>query len=190
MIEPVAIALSLSKRLMEKALSAKAIPSAYDTLRILQELGMEEVCTGKGLAVYRSKDVVALLFPLEGLIVDLISASGDLSDAVELVAYHDKKLNAFIIETIPASDIKYEGNIGLEPVIIDSNTGELMSTPVLGDVIIEKDGPVLLIDGETYNKWKEVGKTDTCPICGGELRWKGKEAICIDCGYRIRVVEG
>lgn len=190
MIEPVAFAFPLSKRIMELIASTRKLPSPDDLREVVKELGMEELCIKGGVALYRSKDLIVLLIPRENIVIDIISASGELSDAVEVIAYHDRKLDAFIVETLPANDIEYEGNIGLEPVIIDAETGELLSNPVLGEVREEEDGVFLLVDEETYGRWRESGKLNTCPVCGGELRWKGKEALCLDCGYGIRVVKG
>ncbi len=189
MMEPVALAISLAEKITRTMLSTRGLPSGNEVGDTLKNLGLEELCLRGGVGVYRSRDLIALAIPRESLIIDVISSSGDLSDAVEIVAYRDKKLNALILEILPANDIEYEGNIGLEPVIIDAETGELLSNPVLGEVIEEEEGMVLVIDGETYERWSKSGKLDTCPVCGGELRWKNDRALCLDCGYEIKVVK-
>ncbi|WP_367884083.1 hypothetical protein [Thermococcus sp. JCM 11816] len=63
--------------------------------------------------------------------IDVIPATGEVSDALEVIAYHDRKLNALILEVLPpANDIEYEGgNIGVEPAIISLESGELESAP-------------------------------------------------------------
>jgi len=131
--------------------------------------------------------VIALLFPRESPVVDIIPASGNVSDALEVIAYHDRKLNALILEILPANDLEYEGNIGLEPVIVNLETGELESNPVLGDFEEDKDGLYLVIDGGTFERWEKSGNTNTCPLCGGELVWRGGKALCLDCGYGVKV---
>ncbi|WP_366078474.1 hypothetical protein [Thermococcus sp.] len=129
-----------------------------------------------------------LVFPREnGTVIDIIPSTGELSDALEVVVYHDRKLNALIAEILPANELEYEGNIGLELVMVDAERGELISTPVLGEFDEDEDGSYLLIDGETFRRWKESGKLNVCPICGGELVWKGREARCLECGYRVKV---
>jgi len=187
MMEPVTVAVPLAKRMMNVMVTEKRLPSGDEVREFLKELGLEELYTGKGMALFRSRDVVAILFPRESLVVDVIPASGEVSDALEVIAYHDRKLNSLILEILPANDLEYEGNIGLEPVIVNLETGELESTPVLGDFEEEKDGVYLVIDSETFERWKDAGNLDTCPLCGGELAWRGKKALCLDCGYGVRV---
>ncbi len=187
MQEPITVAIPLAKRMMNVMVTEKRLPGGDEVKEFLRELGLEELYAGKGVALFRSRDVVVLLFPRESLIVDVIPASGEVSDALEVIAYHDRKLNSLILEILPANDLEYEGNIGLEPVIVNLETGELESTPVLGDFEEEKDGIYLLIDRETFERWKENGNIETCPICGGELAWRGKKAVCLDCGYGVKV---
>ncbi|WP_297535199.1 hypothetical protein [Thermococcus sp.] len=187
MEEPITVAVPLAKRMMNVMVNKKRLPSGDEVKGFLKELGLEELYTGKGMALFRSRDVVALLFPRDSLVVDVIPSSGEVSDALEVIAYHDRKLNSLILEILPANDIEYEGNIGLEPVIVNLETGELESNPVLGDFEVEKDGVYLVIDRETFERWKDTGNLDTCPLCGGELAWRGEKALCLDCGYGVKV---
>ncbi|ASJ06106.1 hypothetical protein [Thermococcus pacificus] len=187
--EPVNLAMPLAKELDEIIMERGGVPDGETVRRILKEFGLEEACLGRGVTVFRNGDVIALLLPRgDVLMVDIIPASGELSDALEVIAYRDKQLNAFIVEILPANDIEYEGNIGLEPAIIDAETLELESSPVLGHFEEDEEGLFLVIDRETYERWKESESTDTCPVCGGELAWKGEGAYCRDCGYRVKVV--
>jgi hypothetical protein len=186
--DPVTLAMPLAERITRRTLETGNLPEADDVRDLLRELGLEELYTGKGLALHRNRYLVTLLFPREALIVDVISSSGELSDAVEVIAYHDRELGAFVVEILPANDLEYEGNIGLEPAIIDEKTLELKSSPVFGHFEEGKDGLHLVIDGETYERWRESGKLNTCPICGGELAWRGKDALCPECGYGVKVV--
>ncbi|AIU69113.1 membrane protein [Thermococcus eurythermalis] len=190
MQEPIAVAVPLAKRMMDVIVSEKRLPSGEEVKESLKELGLEELYSGKGLALLRSRDVVALIFPRENIVVDVLPASGEVSDALEVIAYHDKKLNSLILEILPANDLEYEGNIGIEPVIVNLETGELESVPVLGDFEEDKDGFYLVIDEETFERWKEEGDLNTCPLCGGELSWRGKRGLCLDCGYGVKVRGG
>ncbi len=187
MQEPIAIAVPLAKRMMNVMVSEKRLPSGEEVREFLKGLNLEELYSGKGLAVFRNRDIVVLIFPRENIVVDVLPASGEVSDALEVIAYHDKKLNSLILEILPANDLEYEGNIGLEPVIVNLETGELESVPVLGDFEEEKDGFYLVVDRETLERWKEKGDLNTCPLCGGELAWRGKKALCLDCGYGVKV---
>ena len=186
--DPVTLAMPLAEKITRRVIETGTLPEADDVRNILRELGLEELYTGKGLALHRNRYLVTLLFPREVLIVDVIPSSGELSDAVEVVAYHDRELGAFVVEILPANDLEYEGNIGLEPAIIDEKTLELKSSPVFGHFEEGKDGLYFVIDGGTYERWRESGKLDTCPICGGELAWRGKDALCPECGYGVKVV--
>ena len=185
--DPVTLAMPLAERITRLIIERGRLPGADDVRKLLGELGLEELYAGRGLVLHRNRYFVTLLFPREVLVVDIIPSSGELSDSVEVIAYHDRELGAFIVEILPANDIEYEGNIGLEPAIIDEKTLELKSNPVFGHFKEEKEGLYLVIDGETYELWKESGKLGTCPLCGGELAWKGERAYCQDCGYGVRV---
>lgn len=186
--EPVNLAMPLAKELGERIMESGSLPGGDDVRRILKGMGLEESCLDRGVALLRSGEVMAIVLPRgEALVIDVISASGELSDALEVIAYRDRQLNAFIVEILPANDLEYEGNIGLEPVIIDAETLELKSNPVLGHFEEDDEGPFLVIDRETYERWKGSGKLGTCPVCGGELAWKGERAYCRDCGYGVRV---
>ena len=186
--EPVNLAMPLARRLGEIVMERGSVPDGKAVREILKELGLEEACLGRGVTVFRNRDVIALVLPQgEVLMVDIIPASGELSDALEVIAYRDKQLNAFLVEILPANDIEYGGNIGIEPIIIDAETLELESNPVLGHFEEDEKGPFLAIDRETYERWRESGNINTCPVCGGELAWKGSEAYCRDCGYRVKV---
>ncbi|WP_456365304.1 hypothetical protein [Thermococcus sp.] len=188
MLDAVTLAMPLAKRIGEHILRTKKLPNGDEIRKILVNLGLESLHSEGGLAVLRNRWFVVLVFPKEnGTVIDVIPLTGELSDALEVVVYHDRKLNALIAEILPANELEYEGNIGLEPVIIDAGSGELMSTPVLGDFSEDEEGPYLLIEGETFRRWKESGKLNVCPICGGELVWMGREAHCPDCGYRVKV---
>jgi len=187
MWEPITVAVPLAKRMTEVMVAEKRLPSGDEVREFLKELGLEELYVGKGVALFRSRDVVVLLFPRESLVVDVIPASGEVSDALEVIAYHDRKLNSLILEVLPANDLEYEGNIGLEPVVVNLETGELESVPVLGDFEEEEDGIYLVVDRETFERWKGTGNLETCPLCGGELVWRGKRALCLDCGYGVKV---
>ena len=186
--EPVNLAMPLAKELGERIRKSGDLPNGDDEREMLKGMGLEESCLDKGLALLRDREVIAIVLPRrEALVIDIISASGDLSDALEVIAYHEKKLNAFIVEILPANDIEYEGNIGLEPVIIDADTLELKSNPVLGHFEEDEEGPFLVIDRGTYERWRESGNLNACPVCGGELAWKGERAYCRDCGYGVKV---
>ena len=187
MQEPIMVAVPLAKRVMQLMVNEKRLPSGDEMRAFLRELGLEELYTGKGLALFRSRDVIVLLFPRKNLVVNVLPTSGEISDALEVIAYHDRKLNALILEILPANDLEYEGNIGIEPVIVSLETGELESVPVLGDFEEEKDGVFLVISEKTFERWKEMGNLNTCPLCGGELAWRGKRAVCLDCGYGVKV---
>ncbi|USS41737.1 hypothetical protein NF865_10135 [Thermococcus aggregans] len=189
--EPVMLAMPLAERIKDKILQERKVPSADDLRKILTSLGLEEACLDRGLALFRSKYVLALLIPSkEYITVDIISSTGDLSDALELMVYHDKKLNAYIVDILPANELEFEGNIGLEPVIIDAETFELKSTPVLGHFEKENGEIFLVISEKTYDAWKESGKLEVCPICGAdELVWQKGTAYCNACGIGVKVVK-
>ncbi|MBP1911292.1 hypothetical protein [Thermococcus stetteri] len=187
--DPVTVAIPLAYRLEKVILERKSLPSGDEVKEILKELGLEELYSGKGLSLLRNRDVVVLVFPRENLVIDVIPATGEVSDALEVIAYHDRKLNALILEVLPANDIEYEGNIGVEPAIISLDSGELESAPVFGEFKEEGGEIYLVVDRDTFQRWKESGKLDVCPVCGGELSWRGKKAVCLDCGYRVKVVE-
>lgn len=184
--EPITLAFPLAKRLTEFIVAHMSLPSEDEVKNILKELGLEELYSGRGLSLFRNRELVVIAFPRENLVIDIIPATGAVGDALEVVVYKDRKLNAIILEVLPANDIEYEGNIGLEPAIVNLESGELESTPVFGDFDEEMH---LVIDRRTYERWRESGKLDTCPICGGELAWEGKKAYCQDCGYGVRIKE-
>ncbi len=187
--EPVNLAMPLARKLGDIIRGSRSVPDGETVREILREFGMEEVCLGRRITVFRNKDVITLVLPSgEVLMVDVLPASGELGDALEIMAYHDRKLKAFVVEIVPANDLEYEDNIGIEPVIIDAETLELESNPVLGHFEESDRGLFLVIDTNTYEHWKEGGKVNICPICGGKLVWNGEEAYCRDCGYRIKVV--
>ena len=189
--EPVTLAMPLAKEIGEFIRREGRLPAGDELREILKGFGLEESCLDRGLGVYRSKFLIALVFPREEtIVVDVISSSGELSDALEVIAYHDKKLEAFVVEILPTNDLEYEGNVGIEPIIIDGETLELESNPVLGHFEEDEEGLFLVIDGKTYERWKGEGDIHTCPICGGELAWKGDKAYCQDCGYGVKVVRG
>ncbi len=188
--EPVTLAMPLAKEIGEFIRREGRLPSGNELREMLKSFGMDESCLDRGLALYRSRFLIALAFPREGtLVVDVISSSGELSDALEVIAYNDKKLGAFVVEILPSNDLEYEGNIGVEPVIIDEKTLELESNPILGHFEEDEEGLFLVIDRETYGRWRGEGDVHTCPLCGGELAWKGERAYCQDCGYGVRVVK-
>ncbi|MBO8174144.1 MAG: hypothetical protein H0Z18_02675 [Thermococcus sp.] len=189
--EPLMLAMPLAKWMGEFIIENKKLPTGDDVRKFLIENNLEEICLDEGLVLHRGKFVLTLTFPAkEHIIVDIISSSGELSDALEIIAYHDRKLEAYVIEIIPANELEFEGNIGLEPVIIDDKSFELKSYPVLGHFEEEKDGVFLIIDSRTYQRWKESGKLDICPICGAEgLAWRRNEAYCDSCGFGIKVKE-
>lgn len=188
-MEPIMGAFPVAKRLWKRIVENKGLPSADEVSGIIKEIGLEELYKGEGIALFRNKYVISLLIPRENMIVvDFISSSGELSDALEIVAYYDKEIECYVVEILPANELEYEENIGIEPVIIDGKTFELKSYPVLGE--FEHGRRVRLhVDGETYSLWKESGKLNVCPVCGGELRWRGKKAICMDCGIEVIVNE-
>ncbi|ADT84585.1 hypothetical protein [Thermococcus barophilus] len=190
--EPLMLAMPLAKWMSEFIIENKKLPTGDDVRKFLRYNNLEEICLDEGLVLHRGKFVLTLTFPAkEHIIVDIISSSGELSDALEVIAYHDRKLEAYVIEIIPANELEFEGNIGLEPVIIDDKGFELKSYPVLGHFEEEKDGVFLVIDSETYQRWGESGKLDICPICGAEgLAWRKNEAYCNSCGFGIKVKGG
>ncbi len=188
--EPVNVAMPLAKKLQESIRENGRLPDGVELRKIVGEVGGEEICMGRGVSAFRAGEVVGVILPgRDRITVELIPAEGGIGEALEVVAYQDHDLGAFIVEIVPASDIEYEGNIGLEPVIIDAESLELRSTPVLGSFEEEREGAFLVIDRKTHGRWKESGKLDVCPICGGKLIWEGEKAYCRDCGYGIRVVK-
>jgi hypothetical protein len=188
--EPITLAIPLTKRIKEFIITKKRLPDGEWLREVLKGLELEEIYSNRGLSILRNRWLVVLVFPREnGTVVDVIPTTGELSEGLEIVLYHDRALNSLIVEILPASDLEYEGNIGLEPVIVNAETGELESVPVLGDFREDEEGIFLVIDGETYERWGESGKLDVCPICGGRLVWKGKRAFCTDCGYGVEVKE-
>ena len=187
--EPVTLAMPLAEEIGGFIRREGRLPNGNELREMLKSFGMEEVCLDRGLALYRSRLLIALAFPRgETLMVDVLPSSGELSDALEVIAYRDRTLGAFIVEILPTNDIEYEGNIGMEPIIIDEKTLEVKSNPILGYFEEDESGLFLVIDGETYERWKREGDINICPICGGELGWKGKRAYCRDCGYGMKVV--
>ncbi|AEH25309.1 membrane protein [Pyrococcus yayanosii] len=188
--EPVMAAMALAKWLGEEITARKGLPDVEAVRNKIVELGLEEVCAREGLAVFRNRFVITLLIPKSGMIVvDFLSASGELSDALELVAYFDRKIESYVVEIIPANELEFEGNVGVEPVIIDGKTFELKSYPVLGEFREDRGSVYLAVDEKTYAMWRDSEKLNVCPVCGGELRWRGRRAICVDCGLEVRVVE-
>ncbi|GAB6103062.1 membrane protein [Thermococcus atlanticus] len=189
--EPVMLAMPLARKLGELITAGKRLPDGEEVIEELRKFGLEEICLDRGLAIHRGRFIIALTFSgREHLITDILSSTGELSDALEVMAYHDRKLEAYIVEILPANELEFEGNIGIEPVIIDDRTFELKSNPVLGHFEEDGGGIFLVIDRETYERWEEEGDTGTCPICGGSLSWKGERAYCRDCGYGVEVVGG
>ncbi len=187
--EPVNLAIPLAKHLGELIMERGEIPGRESVREIMETFGITGTCAGKRLEVYESRDLVALVFQSgEHLVADIISSTGNLVDALEVVAYHDRKLEAFVVEVAPINDVEYGGNVGIEPVIVDEKSLELKSAPVLGHFEEDDRGVSLVIDGKTYEKWKGTGDLHTCPVCGGELVWRGEEAFCHECGYGVRVV--
>ncbi|NJE43203.1 hypothetical protein [Thermococcus sp. GR6] len=187
--EPITLAMPLAKWIGDFIMERGHLPSGEDVRETMKSFGLEEICLDKGLAVFRGRFLIALVFPRnENLVIDVISSSGELSDALEVIAYHDKKIEAFVVEILPTNDLEYEGNIGIEPTIIDEESLELESSPVLGHFEEDEEGMFLVIDGETYERWKEEDDIHTCPICGGELAWRKEKAYCADCGYGVKVV--
>ncbi len=187
--EPVNLAMPLAKRIGDWIVERGRIPGGNEVRGIMETFGLTETCAGRRPRVYEGKSLVALVFQGDGhLVVDVLSSTGDLGDALEVVTYHDGKLEAFVVEIVPADDMVYEGNVGIEPVIVDDGNLELESSPVLGRFEEGSDGVFLLIDMETYERWKSTGDVHICPVCGGELAWRDEKAICRDCGYGVRVV--
>lgn len=189
--EPVMLAMPLARRLGELIAAGKRLPDGGEVREELRKFGLEEICSDRGLVIHRGRFITALTFSgKEHIITDILSSTGELSDALEVIAYHDRKLGAYIVEILPANELEFEENIGLEPVIIDDRTFELKSNPVLGHFEEDEEGIFLIIDTKTYGNWKARGETSTCPICGGSLSRKGERAYCRDCGYGIKVVRG
>ncbi|CAB49097.1 zinc ribbon domain-containing protein [Pyrococcus abyssi] len=186
--DPLMAAFPVAKRLWKAIIKNRRFVELSEVADILEEVGLKKACFGDGLLLFRNRDVIALLVPRNGMIIiDFISATGELSDALELVAYLDKEIECYVIEILPASEFEEE-NIGVEPVIIDANTFELKSYPVLGE-FEERKNLILHVDRETFDLWKESGKLSICPVCGGRLKWKGERAICTDCGVEVVVDE-
>ncbi|NJF25094.1 hypothetical protein [Thermococcus sp. Bubb.Bath] len=186
--EPVNVALPLAKKLEESIKGNGELPNGAELRRIVKEIGGEELYLGRGVSAFRAGEVVGVILPgRDRITIELLPSEGGISEALEVVAYMDRDLGAFVVEILPANDIEYEGNIGLEPVIIDAGSLELKSTPVLGEFEEEEEGVFLVIDLETYGRWKESGKLGVCPICGGKLVWEGEKTHCADCGYGVKV---
>jgi len=189
--EPVMLAIPLAEKIKEYILKNKEMPSGEELKEILIELNLKNLCLDPDFSLYRSKHVFVLFIPSkEYLTIDIISSTGDLNDAMEVMIYHDKTLDSYIIEIVPANELEFEGNVGIEPTIIDAKTFELKSTPILGHFEKEKGEVFLVIDENTYKKWEESNKTDYCPICGAkELLWHEKVAYCDSCGFAVKVVK-
>ncbi|MFA4646984.1 hypothetical protein P8X24_06995 [Pyrococcus kukulkanii] len=188
--EPIMGAFPIAKKLWRAIVENKGLPSPDTVGKMLESIGLEKLFLGKGLGLFRNNFVIALLIPRENMIVvDFISATGDLSDALELIAYYDREIDCYVVEMIPANELEYEENLGVEPVIIDAKTFELKSYPVLGEFKQGKKTIILKVDNETYRLWRESGKLNICPVCGGELRWREKKAICTDCGIEVMIDE-
>lgn len=170
-------------------LEKKFFLSGDEVKIILKEFGFEEFYFGKGFVFLRNQDVVVLVFFCESFVIDVIFVIGEVSDVFEVIVYYDRKFNVFIFEVFFVNDIEYEGNIGVEFVIISFESGEFESVFVFGDFREEEDGIYFVIDKDIFQRWKESGKFDVCLICGGELLWRGKKVICLDCGYGVKVVE-
>ncbi|ACS89964.1 MAG TPA: hypothetical protein HA302_01300 [Thermococcaceae archaeon] len=189
--EPVMLAIPLAEKIKDYILKTKEMPRVDELKEILRELNLKNLYLDRGFALYRSKHVFALLISFkEYITIDIISSSGDLSDAMEIMIYHDKTLDSYIVEIVPVNELEFEGNIGIEPVIIDAKTFELKSNPVLGHFEKGNGEVFLVIDESTYKKWEESNKTDHCPICGAkELTWHEKVAYCDSCGFGVKVVK-
>ncbi len=188
--EPIMLAMPLAERLTELIIINKRLPNKEEIKEELKRFELEETCPESAPVIHRGRFIVTLAFSgKEHLIIDILSSTGELSDALEVIAYHDRKLEAYIVEILPANELEFEENIGLEPVIIDDRTFELKSNPVLGHFEEQEDGIFLIIDGKTYKKWKSEGDTSICPICGGKLVWGENKAYCNGCGYGVKVVK-
>lgn len=189
--EPVMVAMPLAKHISEFIMRKRRLPGREEIAGIMELLNLERKHAERDLCFYRGHFVVALCFSREKhLIIDVISSTGELSDALEVIAYRDEQLDSYIIEILPANELEFEGNIGIEPVIIDSETFELESTPVLGYFEEGEEGITFIIDRETYDRWKESERLDICPICGSDdLVWSGEMAYCPSCGFGI-MIEG
>ncbi|WP_367884084.1 hypothetical protein [Thermococcus sp. JCM 11816] len=61
--DPVTVAIPLAYRFEKIMLEKKSLPSGDEVKTILKELGLEELYSGKGLALLRNQDVVVLVFP-------------------------------------------------------------------------------------------------------------------------------
>jgi len=189
--EPIMLAMPLTDRIKEHIIREKTLPDVETVRKILTDLGLEKSCLDRELALFKSRHVlVVVLSSREYLTIDIISSSGDLSDAMEVMIYYDKTLDSYIVEIVPANELEFEGNIGVEPIIIDAKTFKLKSSPVLGHFEKEKGEVFLVIDESTYKKWEESNKRDYCPICGAkELLWHEKVAYCDSCGFGVKVVK-
>ncbi|MBC7095519.1 hypothetical protein [Thermococcus sp.] len=189
--EPIMLAMPLTNKIKEHIIRGKALPDAEIVRKILTDLGLKKSCLDGELALFKSRHLfVVVLSPREYITIDIISSSGDLSDAMEIMIYHDKTLDSYIVEIVPVNELEFEGNIGIEPVIIDAKTFELKSNPVLGHFEKGNGEVFLVIDESTYKKWEESNKTDHCPICGAkELTWHEKVAYCDSCGFGVKVVK-
>ncbi|WP_048151586.1 membrane protein [Palaeococcus ferrophilus] len=188
--EPIMLAMPLARRITEFIARERRLPEGDELRVFLKEFGLEESCLDRGMAVYRNPFVLAIILPgTEHAVVDVISSSGELSDALEVIAYHDKEVNAYYVEIVPASEVTFEGNVGLEPAIIDAESFEMESYPVFGHFEERDDGIYLILDEEAYSNWKASEKLHTCPICGAEgVAWKGEKAFCPSCGFGFEVV--
>lgn len=187
--EPVMVAMPLAKYMGEFIREKRRLPGRKDIEEIMTLLNLERKHVEGDLCFYRGRFVVALCFSREKhLIIDVISSTGELSDALEVIAYKDEQLDSYIIEILPANELEFEGNIGIEPVIIDARTFDLESAPVLGHFEEGEEGISLIIDRDTYDRWKESEKLDICPICGSEdLAWSEELAYCPSCGFGIKI---
>lgn len=82
--------------------------------------------------------------------IDVIFVIGEVSDVFEVIVYYDRKFNVFIFEVFFVNDIEYEGNIGVEFVIISFESGEFESVFVFGDFREEEDGIYFVIDKDIF----------------------------------------
>ena len=75
--EPIMLAMPLAKRIKDQILRERKIPDSDDLRKILTSFGLEEMCLNRGLALFRSKYILALLIPSkEYATVDIISLTG------------------------------------------------------------------------------------------------------------------
>jgi len=178
--EPLEVAFPLARLLTDIVRTEKRTLILKDIVRSIKSIGMEEVSRDEGWRIFEGKGTIAIVW--DELIIDILPKGGGIEDAIEVIVHEDRKNGILTIELLPADTLHFE-NLGVEPALFDLKSYHLLSCPVFGEL---KEGK-LIIDEETFKKWKECKKIDVCPFCGGHLRWRGNNAVSMRCDYMVVV---